>query len=188
MKAEWAKRSSFSKCRNGSTPMVPWPMCSWRSSLEPRAALASFMLPDSDGLEAHRGRDLAHGFFVAFRSDEVVSSHVRVAGIKTDADRRPWLDASHYFGHLVKASAQGELGAGGVFNEDMKTGSLPRETIDGASDRLPGQPEAFIAREALPRAGMKHKVLGAEGEGLARSPHERRPRSCRESPGPGNKR
>ena len=35
MKAAWAKRSSQSNRRNAAEPIVPSPMCSWRSSLEP---------------------------------------------------------------------------------------------------------------------------------------------------------
>src|SRR5580704_15942801 len=41
MKAAWARRGSFSRRRNGSMPMVPLPICWWRSSFDPQAALAS---------------------------------------------------------------------------------------------------------------------------------------------------
>src|SRR5579871_3056990 len=81
-KAQWLKRGSLSSQRKGSTPMVPCPICSWRSSFDPRG-LGVITMPYANGLEARDGSDLVHGLGIALDGDEIVSGNMRVAGIET---------------------------------------------------------------------------------------------------------
>ncbi len=88
-----------------------------------------------------------------------------VAGVEADGDGGAGSEALDEFGYLLELAAEGELGAGGVFDEDFEVVVLPGEAVDGALDGLGGEAEAFVAGEALPASGMEDEVLGAEGEG-----------------------
>ena len=133
-------------------------------AVELRAALGFGVVhvPDADGFKTDRCSNLADGFFVALGGDQVVAGYVGVAGIEADVNRSGGAETVDKLGYLLEAAAERELGTGCVLDQDVEAGRLPRETVDGAGDGVGGKFEAFIAREALPRAGMEHQVLGAQ--------------------------
>ena len=69
-----------------------------------------------------------------------------VASIETDSHGSGWFEPLNQFGNLLEAAAERKLRAGRVLNENVKWSFLPRKAVDGATDGVSGQGEAFIAR------------------------------------------
>ena len=89
-----------------------------------------------------------------------------VAGVEADAcGRAVSFQKGYEFGDLLEGAAEGELGAGGIFDKDLEGGSGPGEGVDGPGDVVCGEAEAFFAGESFPGAGMEDEVGGAEGKG-----------------------
>jgi len=121
-------------------------------------------VPDADGIECDCCSDFGHGLRVALLGNDVVAGDVRVTSVEADGDRSVVAQQRDELGDLLEAATERELRAGRVLNKDVKGSVLPGQFVDGALDGVGGEPQAFVAREALPRAGMKDEVFGAKLE------------------------
>src|SRR6185437_12476264 len=100
---------------DGSLPDVLVPV-----ELRPARRLRVVAVPHAHRIESDRRLNLDHGLFVAFVAHYVVPSHVRMAGVQADGDRRMIAQQHHQLGHLVKAAAQRALRSGSVLNQDAE--------------------------------------------------------------------
>ena len=85
-------------------------------------------VPDADLGEADGAIDKRDGFLVAGVGDDVVSGDVAVAGVEAGADGDDRAEALQQFSDLFEAASQGELGSGGVLDEDAEVaviGGMP---------------------------------------------------------------
>jgi len=172
MKAEWAKRGSLSSRRKGFD--ADGALADLLMAVEFGAAggLGVVHVPDADGFKADSGRSLAHGFLVALGRDQIVTGDVGVAGVQADAHGRAGLEPLNQLGDLLEAAAEGELRAGGVFNEDVEWSSLPLEAIDGTSDGVGGQPEAFVPGEPFHEPGCRTRNSAPRASARSISPRK----------------
>ena len=122
-------------------------------------------VPDADIGEPDRAINEGESGFVAVVRDEVVAGDVAMASIEAGADGDHGAEAVEELGDLLEAAAEGELGAGSVFDEDAEVTGVERDAMEGAGDAFGGAGEADFAGEAFPGAGMEDEVFGAEGQG-----------------------
>src|SRR5579859_1725701 len=117
-------------------------------------------VPDADLLEADGAGEQGDGFLVAGCGDNVVSGDVAVTGVEACADGDDRAQAVQELGDLFEAAAEGELGSGGVLDEDAEVAVVERNAVDGLGDAVGGERETLVACESAPRAGMNDQELG----------------------------
>ncbi len=97
-------------------------------AIQMRAArsLSVIHMPHADALASEQVFNLTHRRLIPFGADDIVAGHVSVAGIETGRNRRNRAQAGNELRHLLQRSAQRELGAGGVLDQEGEGGPAPR--------------------------------------------------------------
>ena len=98
--------------------MVPFPMCWWRSSLEPRAAFRVVAVPDLDPFQPDGLVQLLQRLVNASFADDVISGDVGMAGINAGGSGNNPVQTIEHFSDLFEAAAERELGPGGILDEN----------------------------------------------------------------------
>src|SRR6266704_3478349 len=88
-------------------------------------------MPDGDILYSHGFVELLHRGFISCVAHDVVSRNVGMARIDASSHRNVFPQGLDKLRYLLEASAQRELGSGGVFDEYRKLRRFEVESITG---------------------------------------------------------
>ena len=164
MKAQWEKRLSLSRRRNGFETESTLADLLMAIKLRSAGGLRVVRVPHSNIDQADACLDQAYGLLIAFGTYEIVAGDVTMACIETGPDRDHRFEAPDEFGNLVETAAKREFGSGSVFDQDVKVGALETDAVSCFGDGLGSETEAVLAREAAARARVQDEILRAQGQ------------------------
>ena len=144
--------------------MLPFPTCWWRSSFEPRAALASLQCQTRTFLDQW-SRPTVPWYPHSRETHNVISGDVSVAGIDAGSSRNETSEAVQNFANLLKAAAQRKLRARSIFDQDSQSGLGQIDALGCSRDSSSGLQETGFTISSTKRSRMLHQEIRAHRDG-----------------------